>query len=287
MALSVRLVRAVLAVAAIASCASWSANGQETTTTTVYTDPQPRRMGVLITGDSITEQADDPTVDGWVTLFQYQYQQGADIIVRGMSGYNSRWFLKYVMPTLEKELKDGVYIPSIITVWLGTNDAVLTNGSNADMHVPLKDYTANMIKIVTKFQAAAPDAKIIMITPPHVDDAVRAKEAKEHSKGVVDRSDTRSGRYAQACVEVATMTGVSVLDLYKLFHAMPLATRNKHLQDGLHFSPSGHKIINDELQNLIRSKFPEEGKKLDVYQFPFVAKWREEDPYVPVNNTSA
>ncbi|KAG7398862.1 hypothetical protein PHYBOEH_010186 [Phytophthora boehmeriae] len=284
-----RLARGLLLVATCTSYVAWSPEAREATIAAESAELQPNRPQVLITGDSITEQADDPTYDGYVTQFQYEFQQAVDVIVRGLSGYNSRWFLKYVTPVLEKELKAGRYTPSLITVWLGTNDAVLTNGSNAEMHVPVEDYTENMIKIVKSFQTAAPDANVLLITPPHVDDAARAKESAKRTdekRGMIDRSNAMSGIYAQACKKVAAETGVPLMDLYSHFMAMPAVTRNKHLVDGLHFSASGHKVVGELLRKIIRDEFPDVWEKLLVYQFPFVAKWMKEDPYVPSNSTT-
>ncbi|OWZ18511.1 hypothetical protein PHMEG_0007386 [Phytophthora megakarya] len=277
---SLNLLRVLLFVATIATNAGWSV-AQEATTTTAA-DIKPNRPQFLITGDSITEQAADPTFVGYVTLFTYAVSQSYDVVLRGLSGYNTRWWLKYVQPTLDKELESGTYKPSIITVWLGSNDATLTNGSNAEMHVPLPDYSKNLLEIVTRFQAAAPKAEVVLITPPHVGDADRAKEAQKRTdakKGLLDRSNAMAGKYASACVQVAAKAGVPVLDLYTHFNKMPEAKRNTYLHDGLHFSKAGHVVVNDLLLELIRKDFPDVGKQIDVYQYPFVSKWMEEDPW--------
>ncbi|POM60870.1 hypothetical protein PHPALM_30215, partial [Phytophthora palmivora] len=163
-----------------------------------------------------------------------------------------KWWLKYVQPTLAKQLKSGALKPSVITVWLGSNDASLTNGSNPDMHVPLADYSKNLHEIVASFQAAAPSAEIVMITPPHA----------------------------------AAKAGVPVLDLYTHFNNMTVAKRDTYLHDGLHFSKAGHVIVNDLLRALIQKNFPDVNKQIDVWQYPFVAKWREEDPYTGSNSTA-
>ncbi|POM80939.1 Hypothetical protein PHPALM_1162 [Phytophthora palmivora] len=277
---SFSLLRVLLLVATVASNAGWSIEARETFVA-ADADIQPNRPQMLIMGDSITEQAFDPAFGGWVTLFQYQLSQSYDIIVRGLSGYNTRWWLKYVQPTLAKELKSGALKPSVITVWLGSNDASLTNGSNPDMHVPLADYSKNLLEIVASFQAAAPSAEIVVITPPHVGDAARAKEAKERTdaqRGKLDRSNAMTGTYARACVQAAAKAGVPVLDLYTHFNNMTVAKRD---------TKAGHVVVNDLLRALIQKNFPDVNKQIDVWQYPFVAKWREEDPYTGSNSTTA
>ncbi|OWZ03947.1 hypothetical protein PHMEG_00024238 [Phytophthora megakarya] len=280
---SLRLLRVLLFVTTVVTrCLASEA------VVTTAADIKPNRPQILLTGDSITEQASDPAFSGYVLLIQNQLLESFDVIVRGLSGYNSRWWLKYVQPTLNKELKSGTYKPSVITVWLGCNDAALPNGRNADMHVPLADYHNNLLEIVGNFSASAPDAHIVMITPPHVDDAARAKEAQaltDANKGILDRSNAMAGKYARECVKAATKAQVPVLDLYSHFNNMTAAKRNGYLQDGLHFSKSGHEIVYEMLLDLIRKDFPDVGKQMDTWQYPFVAKWREEDPWSGSNNT--
>ncbi|OWZ13907.1 hypothetical protein PHMEG_00012699 [Phytophthora megakarya] len=282
------LLRVLLLLATVGANAGWAVDAREATVL-ADADIKPNRPQILLTGDSITDHGTDPALGGWVTLFNYQLSQSYDVIVRGLSGYNTRWWLKYIQPTLEEELKSGTYKPSVITMWLGSNDAALTNGSNADMHVTLADYSENLLKMVASFKEAAPGAEVVMITPPHVDDAARAKAAQERTdakKGKVDHSNAEAGKYARACVQAASKAGVPVLDVYTHFNNMPEAERNTYLHDGLHFSKTGHVIVNDLLQELMRTKFPDVGKRMGESQYPFVAKWREEDPWTGSNTTT-
>ncbi|KAF4131740.1 GDSL-like Lipase/Acylhydrolase family [Phytophthora infestans] len=85
------------------------------------------RTTVLLAGDSIMEQATEPSVDGFISLLAGRYSRSADMIVRALSGYNTRWYLKYAMPGIEEEITRGDYNPALITLWLGANDAVLIN----------------------------------------------------------------------------------------------------------------------------------------------------------------
>ncbi|KAF4322723.1 hypothetical protein BBO99_00003002 [Phytophthora kernoviae] len=171
----------------------------------------------------------------------------------------AKWFLKYVMPALEDEINNGMCAPTLITVWLGTNDVVLTGGSNAEMHVLIETYTENLVNIVTSFQAAAPDVKILLVPPPHVNDVARAKYAKQQAdakRSLVGRFNAMPGTYAHACVKAGLKTGVPVLNLYEYFSAMPEATRNVLLRDGLHFITADHKIVDKQFRSKIETEFP-------------------------------
>ncbi|KAH7473944.1 hypothetical protein KRP22_012130 [Phytophthora ramorum] len=243
------------------------------------------RPVLLLTGDSLTEHGTYPSMLGWVTQLQARYTRSADVITRGLSGYNTKWFLKYVMPVLEQEISTRSYtVPSLITVWLGTNDAALVNGSNSEMHVRIEDYKENLIQIVNGFQKTAPNAKLLLITPPHIDDGARAKYAAERTdskRGLVDRSNAMAGNYSRACVEAAEALKVPLLDLNAHFNAMPVATRNAMLEDGIHFNAEGNQVVDQQLQSKLQSEFPELMTSLDTWQVPAASKYVSEDPWKP------
>lgn len=72
-----------------------------------------------------------------------------DILVRGYSGYNTRWALKVlerVFPPQEKEA------PVAIIVFFGANDAALPDRTSAYQHVPLDEYRHNLHSIVSYFK---------------------------------------------------------------------------------------------------------------------------------------
>ncbi|KAL4085746.1 hypothetical protein PRIC1_015081 [Phytophthora ramorum] len=243
------------------------------------------RPVLLLTGDSLTEHGTYPSMLGWVTQLQARYTRSADVITRGLSGYNTKWFLKYVMPVLEQEISTRSYtVPSLITVWLGTNDAALVNGSNSEMHVRIEDYKENLIQIVNGFQKTSPNAKLLLITPPHIDDGARTKYAAERTdskRGLVDRSNAMAGNYSRACVEAAETLKVPLLDLNAHFNAMPVATRNAMLEDGIHFNAEGNQVVDQQLQSKLQSEFPELMTSLDTWQVPAVSKYVSEDPWKP------
>ncbi|KAG1688533.1 hypothetical protein DVH05_003623 [Phytophthora capsici] len=194
------------------------------------------------------------------------------------------------MPALEQEISTRVYSsPSLITIWLGTNDAALVNGSNSEMHVAIDEYKANLGEIVRKFQTAAPKAEILMITPPHIGDEARIKYAAnrtDEKKGMVDRSNAATGDYARACVEVAEVLRVPVLDLYGFFNAQSLEARNTLLADGIHFNVAGNKAMYEQFRSKLSSDFPGVVSALDEWQFPLASKYVKEDPWTGGNTTT-
>ncbi|KAI9915491.1 hypothetical protein PsorP6_007856 [Peronosclerospora sorghi] len=227
-----------------------------------------RRPVVLLLGDSLTEQGGDPNLQGWVSLLQSQFCRSIDVVPRGLSGYNTRWYLKYAMPMIRGEILSGLYTPTFITLWLGANDAVLPFGSRSKQHVPLDTYQQNLVQLVEEVQSVAPHASILMITPPYVDDTERARQSYMYSHGLMDRLNNVTGTYAAACVETARNLSLPVLDLYALLNAMPKRKRNRLLKDGVHFNPKGHKLVYKVLVAKIIAEFPRVARKLVKWQLP-------------------
>ncbi|KAG1710627.1 hypothetical protein DVH05_013351 [Phytophthora capsici] len=195
----------------------------------------PTRPLLYLLGDSITEQGVNPAKAGWVTLLQYRYQRSTDILPRGFSGYNTKRFIEFALPIVKNELSTCIS-PSLITLWLGANDAALPNGASARQHVQVETFADNLEMIIHTLRVIAPDAKILVITPPHVDDASRRIRSKTRT---LDRSNAMAGEYARVCVETAERLGVAVLDVHTLFNSMSARQRTMCLEDGLHLSTWG------------------------------------------------
>ncbi|ETL43929.1 hypothetical protein L914_05659 [Phytophthora nicotianae] len=238
------------------------------------------RPVVLLTGDSHTQKGTNPAMSGWVTLLQNRYVMTSDVVTRGLPGYNTKWFHKYIAPTIEREIQKGIYnTPSLITVWFGSNDAALANGTSSTTHVPIEDYKENLKKIIRQFWIAAPTADILLITPPHVNDTAMAELSAENN-GTINRTNAMAKEYARACVEVAESVGVQVLDLNTFFNAMPETNRNELLQaDGLHLNALGNILVDEQLRLKIANDFPRLESNLEDWQFPAASHYAEEDPW--------
>ncbi|EGZ26852.1 hypothetical protein PHYSODRAFT_473500 [Phytophthora sojae] len=273
MLLSLRAKCVLIALLAAAAVVAWLI--------IALADTKPKlRPVVLLTGDSLTEHGTDVSKSGWAALLQGEYSRTADVINRGLPGYNTKWFLKDIGPTIEREIRKGVYrTPSLITVWFGANDAALTSGYNSAQHVSIEDYKENLKKIVGECWSAAPTASILLITPPHVNDAARAKLAAKNN-GSIDRTNAMSKKYAQACVETGASIGVPVLDLNSYFNAMNETARDALLiSDGLHFNSSGNKLVFEQLTEKIADVFPRLDAKLKLWQFPSYSEYAASDPW--------
>ncbi|KAG3115976.1 hypothetical protein PI124_g20330 [Phytophthora idaei] len=256
---SINAKRTLLACFALVAYIAWSLGAWEALL--IESGLRPKlRPTVLLAGDSLTEKGTNPKANGWVTLLQNDYTRSANVVPRGLSGYNTRWYLKYAMPVIRGEIISGTYTPVLITLWLGANDAALPNGSNSEQHVPIEKYRQNLIMIVREFQAWK-----------HEGD----------KKGVIDRTNEMAGKYAQVCVETAYKLGLPVVNLYSYFNDMPKWRRNNMLGDGLHLNTRGNKLMYDQLMDKIKSEFPDVVHKLERWQLPSFSKLVQSDPWVP------
>eukprot|EP00525_Craspedostauros_australis_P000214 CAMPEP_0198124964 /NCGR_PEP_ID=MMETSP1442-20131203/41441_1 /TAXON_ID= /ORGANISM="Craspedostauros australis, Strain CCMP3328" /LENGTH=284 /DNA_ID=CAMNT_0043784481 /DNA_START=102 /DNA_END=956 /DNA_ORIENTATION=- len=229
---------------------------------------------ILLLGDSLTQTA----MGGWGGGLAHIYQRRADVLNRGMSGYNTRWFLRYANDT--GVLGDGVLDESVmlVTIFFGANDASLLQ-HNPHAHVPLEEYKANLETILKLSHASYPNAKILVITPPPVYHPQRLEfqkqRYKEKATGVLERTLENTGLYAAAAKEVlskfqadnkdATIAkDVCCLDLYQAMldagksegNGAKKEDHGKFFYDGLHFSATGHDFVLEQLQATITQRFP-------------------------------
>ncbi|KAJ9123221.1 hypothetical protein QFC22_001415 [Naganishia vaughanmartiniae] len=207
---------------------------------------------IVVTGDSISQQAFK--IGGYGAALVDAYQGKADVINRGMGGYNSNQLLK--------KLKDDFQWPNgdvkIAVIHIGTNDAT-THGIQ---HVPVEDFTQNVKAILKFLKETQPEAKVILITPSTVDmDAWAALglEMGMPSEMVYNRSPEAAKRIRDAVLAVAEEADASVVDAWKLHDD---AVKNGELKtselfsDGLHYSERGYAYINKALLQLINTSYP-------------------------------
>ncbi|KAJ7516622.1 hypothetical protein O6H91_22G064800 [Diphasiastrum complanatum] len=125
----------------------------------------------VLFGDSITQQSFLPA-GGWGAALADRYARKADIILRGLSGYNSRWalfLLDRIFPTA------ALNPPVLVTVFFGANDAALPDRKSKAQHVPLSEYKENLQRIVSHLKGLSPSTRVVLITPPPID--VRGRQA--------------------------------------------------------------------------------------------------------------
>ncbi|KAK7113408.1 hypothetical protein V1264_012703 [Littorina saxatilis] len=199
---------------------------------------------LILFGDSITQFSFSS--DGcWGSLLADLVQRKCDVINRGFSGYNVRW-CRPMLPQLVT--KDVAKDTAAITIFLGANDSNDFE-ENPRQHVPLPEYKEGLTSMVEHLLSVGVSRdKIILISPPAFDAVEWKKECIKKGRPLSKNNKT-TGKYAAACKEVAGQCGTQLVDLYS--QMMSTADWEKCLNDGLHLSADGSRLLFNQLQPLI------------------------------------
>ncbi|EQC40300.1 hypothetical protein SDRG_02202 [Saprolegnia diclina VS20] len=195
---------------------------------------------IITMGDSITELGANPSLMGYQVMLTNTYQRKADVVNRGMSGRTTRWWLSQ----LPRVLKDWEHKhPSLISIYLGVNDASLINGVDAALHVPLDEFTTNLRLMLASFNEAFPNCKILLLTASAVD---------ERTGWSAGRSNAEASRYANATIRLARTLRLPVIDLFTpTFNDLSL------FYDGLHLNSRGYVLLHGLFITTVRSYYPD------------------------------
>jgi lysophospholipase L1-like esterase len=177
-------------------------------------------------------------------------------------------------------------------ILFGANDACLPDAPTKQ-HVPLPVYKNNLKTIVTHPSVVAHHPKIILLTPPPIDE-VRQEETDASKGNPLCRRANTTAKYAEAVRQVGAEVGgdLLVLDLWTTIMEEALKKTPSHdsngailgskelgsskalnalLPDGLHFGGAGYAIFFQALLSAIDGKWPDLAAPQDSYVFP---EWR-------------
>jgi lysophospholipase L1-like esterase len=229
---------------------------------------------IYLFGDSITQHGYDPSVSGWVAALCHAYMRRFTVVNAGLSGYSTDQALDILPRMLPSPSQAHI---RIFAVFFGANDARLPGsgeGTSPDQHVPLESFKENLRRIITHEKVREhSDAKIVLITPPPVD---------EHLLTRKNRKAEITAQYAEQVrilsKELAEKEGLDVecLDIWTAFMRKcgwqagcgsmigaadveqdPVAGLPSLLSDGLHFNAGGNEMLFEELMGLIKREWPE------------------------------
>mmetsp|Transcript_26388 Transcript_26388/g.50125 ORF Transcript_26388/g.50125 Transcript_26388/m.50125 type:complete len:251 (+) Transcript_26388:70-822(+) len=235
-----------------------------------------QRANFLLFGDSLTQRSFHE--GGWGSRLAALHERTADVVQRGYWGYNSRWaiqLLPHVFP-------EGEPVPSLVTILLGSNDAVMPDlgKSESKQHVPIKEFKKNLKKIIMHIRGleqsdkAHPTCSITLITPPPIDhdrwQQHRVDNFVPTPPSTRNRCNERTRLYAEAVVQVGIETNTQTIDLYTKWSASH--QWQDYLEDGLHLNPLGNKMLFDALAEVVHSSFPHLRPDVLKPQFPSFAE---------------
>ncbi|XP_009783081.1 GDSL esterase/lipase At5g45920 [Nicotiana sylvestris] len=205
------------------------------------------RPKIYLFGDSITEMSFED--GGWGASLVNHFNRTVDVVLRGYSGYNTRWALKVIEKVFDEETA-----PLAVTVFFGANDACLPDRCSAFQHVPVDEYKLNLHSIVSFLKGRWPTTQIVLISPPPIDEPTRLLYPFiENKLGLPERTNEVAGNYAKASLAVAAECGVLAVDLWTRMQQLP-GWQTACLSDGLHLSKTGNEIVFEEVVEALKKK---------------------------------
>ncbi|EAT79649.2 hypothetical protein SNOG_12849 [Parastagonospora nodorum SN15] len=101
-------------------------------------------------------------------------------------------------------------------VFFGANDASLPHAPNKQ-HIPLDEYKSNIEKIITHTQVAAHDPRIILVSPPPINEHLTWARDQFVGYPSPARVASTTKEYADGVCEVGARLGVPVVNLWEKF----------------------------------------------------------------------
>ncbi|KAF1808246.1 isoamyl acetate-hydrolyzing esterase [Eremomyces bilateralis CBS 781.70] len=226
----------------------------------------------LLLGDSITQQASSQERGfGFAAALQDAYIRKLDVVNRGLSGYNTDMAIKVLLRCIPAVTEARM---RLMTVFFGANDSCWPT-SYLNQSVPLPRYLENLTHLMTHAKVKAHNARIILITPPPINEYMQwvVDQAKGYNQP--RRTAERTKEYAEATRELGEKLGVPVVDMWTVIMLKagwelgssvlpgsrkfgPNPVLEELLHDGLHLSPSGYRILYDEVLQVIRKNWPDQ-----------------------------
>ncbi|KAL9083772.1 MAG: hypothetical protein Q9165_008382 [Trypethelium subeluteriae] len=205
------------------------------------------------------------------------------VIEAFFSGYNTAQALR-VLPRIMPAPKEAKV--RFMTIFFGANDARLPNQYASPQHISPEQYRENLEQIIQHPAVKAQSPRIILITPPPIDEYL--VEIADRAKGFDEKRRTAENtrRYADIVKEVGKENNVAVLDLWTALmleagwsdnepllgsKKLPKNPKmEKMLHDGIHFNPEAYKVLYTKLMDLISETWPDQVPE----KLPMSDPWR-------------
>ncbi|KAF7545709.1 hypothetical protein G7046_g9500 [Stylonectria norvegica] len=170
---------------------------------------------LVLLGDSLF-QGSIESKDGFSfqAALQSHLNRRVDVINRGFSGWNSCHALKYLADIFPERTESSAKMDYLI-ILIGANDAVIPLPTTCQ-HVPIEQYKENLTNIVNHPRIRAHKPKILLVTPPPLDEIKTTKldVAKGHSQST--RTSAISTAYSETARQVAQENpGIVSIDLWQ------------------------------------------------------------------------
>ena len=228
---------------------------------------------IFLFGDSITQQGyNQDRGFSWTAALADTYIRRLNVLNAGLSGYSTDKALSQLSRVLPSPSQARI---RLLIVFFGANDSRLPNTLGAPQHVPLEVYKDNLKKIVQHSLVEAHQPRVLIVTPPPVDEGMCEGDDLANGIDQVRRKAEVTKAYAKGAREVSVELGVECLDLWSVFmrevgweEGQPLVGRkgvehdgskglSRLLRDGLHLTPEGNKTLFAALMKTIVGRWPD------------------------------
>lgn len=223
----------------------------------------------VLFGDLITEFGSGRDGFGIVAPLVDDYRTKMDIVVRGYSGYNSRFAVE-ILPSILQGLNNV----KLMYIFFGTNDANVYDDRIGRLQAStIEEYLENIAECID--YAKERGIKVIVVGPALHDANLSYNYFKnrhlERNITGPSSSPMRNWEYSQAAKAVAEQKRVPFLNLWERFQEAlgylkeeldydnwkDCPDLSKWLVDGVHFSSEGYRVFYEGLIEVIRSYYPD------------------------------
>lgn len=214
------------------------------------------RPKIILFGDSITQYGFTAanSSPGWVGLLSNAYTRRADVFNRGFSGYNTRHAVDLLPTVFDDTMNNALFV----TVFFGANDASLPGDREHNQHVPIDEYETNLRTIVATVGNKLKQTPIVLISPPPLDEKAWENYCRGEFGDLSPRSNEQSKLYGERVKLVAKELSCSLVDAFSLLGGNgDVSAYEKSLEDGLHLSAMGNKLLFDGLMDVIKRDLPD------------------------------
>lgn len=191
-----------------------------------YTPDIDRTTRVACVGDSITEGSGYPG-DLWMML-------GAGYRIGNFGVGGSTVLLNSDKPYMNQTAFEnvGTFLPGIVIIMLGTNDAIPNNYEYID------NFVSDYIKLIDAFKALESNPKIWLVLPPPIYDDIMGPNSANLVDGVLPRIE-----------EVANEMDLPLINIYEV-----LAGHPEYFVDGVHPNRQGVELMVTEIYRAINGQ---------------------------------
>lgn len=216
----------------------------------------------------MTERSFSLEFHGWGASLSNWYARSADVLNRGAGGYNSRWLRSYLPRLL------GNDVPDVTVLFIGNNDAI---HEKEPQHVPLHEYKANILSILSTLYDTKPSMVVLMVTTTRVDEQLKPQQTNHRRANYAEvlRFIYRNRARADILGTDRIPQNMGLVDLWgeetcnesasqSLTHHSQHANNHEKfsitpqdLHDGSHLDVSGNKKVFGALKEVINMQFPQ------------------------------